>query len=52
VDRLLNIKNGRVPMTAEMSIFLHDWITHHILEQDLRAIHWCREHAEREPESH
>jgi len=46
VNRIVAIKNGQLPMSADICIFLHDWITHHILEQDLRAIKWCKDHVE------
>lgn len=40
--RILSAKKGQVPMKADMSIFVHDWIVHHIMEEDLRAIRNCR----------
>jgi hemerythrin len=45
VSRILAIKKGQVPMTADIAIFFDNWIRHHILEEDLKAIIWCKQQA-------
>jgi len=43
-QRIIGIKNGKMPLNAELSIFIHGWIAHHIMDQDVIAIHWCKDH--------
>lgn len=45
VMRIMEIKRGGIPMNAELSLFLNDWISHHILEYDVGAIRWCLNNA-------
>jgi|GEM_PF-1856160 len=47
VRRIIAIKNGQIPMTADVAIFFDKWIRHHILVEDLNAITWCKRQNEK-----
>lgn len=46
--RILAVKQGQRPLKSDMAVFAHDWIVHHIMEEDLEAISSCRDSSKKD----